>query len=599
MITPMTKYSFILLNGQQEELVEKLQELGMMDITRGTKPVDDTSRRIFADIELVSGLIEALNKAEIPAGTVPERIDGDIVRIAGGMIMRYSEDTDAIKALEKEINSTKVWGKFDPDIVAKLMDAGIPLQFHVIGKKLFKQEWADEYALSVVDEDKNSVWFAVAGEDNLPGEIAAPAADVTSKEKELEEKKKHFEKVLARMAGAKERIGELEAYKAEKLSELDLHLATVAAAPAAEGTIVTLEGYAPTENDGIITETVDSLGVFYLKEEAKTADNPPVKLKNNWFARQFEVLTDMYGRPVYDEFDPTPILGPFFLLFFAMCMGDAGYGILLVLIGWFLKKKVPSMADMAPLVMILGVGTFIVGIVLHTFFGIDLYAATWVPAWLKKVMISGTVAGYDAQMVLAVGVGIFHICLAMVVKCICYTKRFGFAKTISSWGWTLLIVGAVITGGLALLGIIDMPAVKIILIVLGIVSGLGIFILNDLHRNPLLNIGSGLWDTYNTATGLMGDVLSYLRLYALGLAGGMLGSTFNMLAGMTLGINIPVVNWLLFAFIILIGHILNLALSCLGAFVHPLRLTFVEYFKNSGFEGTGRFYRPLNKQQTK
>lgn len=599
MITPMTKYSFILLNGQQEELVEKLQELGMMDITRGTKPVDDTSRRIFADIELVSGLIEALNKAEIPAGTVPERIDGDIVRIAGGMIMRYSEDTDAIKALEKEINSTKVWGKFDPDIVAKLKDAGIPLQFHVIGKKLFKQEWADEYALSVVDEDKNSVWFAVAGEDNLPGEIAAPAADVTSKEKELEEKKKHFEKVLARMAGAKERIGELEAYKAEKLSELDLHLATVAAAPAAEGTIVTLEGYAPTENDGIITETVDSLGVFYLKEEAKTADNPPVKLKNNWFARQFEVLTDMYGRPVYDEFDPTPILGPFFLLFFAMCMGDAGYGILLVLIGWFLKKKVPSMADMAPLVMILGVGTFIVGIVLHTFFGIDLYAATWVPAWLKKVMISGTVAGYDAQMVLAVGVGIFHICLAMVVKCICYTKRFGFAKTISSWGWTLLIVGAVITGGLALLGIIEMPAVKIILIVLGIVSGLGIFILNDLHRNPLLNIGSGLWDTYNTATGLMGDVLSYLRLYALGLAGGMLGSTFNMLAGMTLGINIPVVNWLLFAFIILIGHILNLALSCLGAFVHPLRLTFVEYFKNSGFEGTGRFYRPLNKQQTK
>ena len=93
----------------------------------------------------------------------------------------------------------------------------------------------------------------------------------------------------------------------------------------------------------------------------------------------------------------------------------------------------------------------------------------------------------------------------------------------------------------------------------------------------------------------MGDVLSYLRLYALGLAGGMLGSTFNMLAGMTLGISIPGVNWLLFAFIIIIGHVLNLALSCLGAFVHPLRLTFVEYFKNSGFEGTGRFYRPLNK----
>ena len=599
MITPMTKYSFILLNGKQEELVTKLQEVGLMDITRAAKPIDDTSRSIMADVELANGFIDALNKVEIPEGTVPEKIDGSIIRLSGGMIMRYSEDSEAIKNLQKEIQSVKVWGKFDSDIIAKLNEAGIPLHFHSIGKKLFKPEWADEYALSVIEEDKDNVWFAVAGDDGLPGEIPAPKADIEALEKKLEEKKQHFEKVLSRIAGAKERIGELEAFKAQNLAALDLHLAKVAAVPAAEGAIVTLEGYAPTENDSVITEAIDSLGVFYLKEAAKPADNPPVKLKNNWFARQFEVLTDMYGRPVYDEFDPTPILGPFFLLFFAMCMGDAGYGILLILIGWFLKKKVPSMADMAPLVMILGVGTFIVGIVLHTFFGVNLYEAAWVPAWLKKVMISGTVAGYDAQMVLAVGVGIFHICLAMVVKCICYTKRFGFAKTISSWGWTLLIVGAVITGGLALLGVIDMPAVKIILIVIGIVSGLGIFILNDLHRNPLINIGSGLWDTYNTATGLMGDVLSYLRLYALGLAGGMLGSTFNMLAGMTLGINIPVVNWLLFAFIILIGHILNLALSCLGAFVHPLRLTFVEYFKNSGFEGTGRFYRPLNKQQTK
>ncbi len=595
MITPMTKYSFILLDGQQEGLLGKLQELGLMDITRSAKPVDSHSGEIMAEVELVNGLIDGLNKAEIPAGTVPERIDGDIIRLAGGMIMRYNKDRESIKRLEKEIAAVKVWGKFDPELLAKLKEAGIPIHFHVIGKKLFKPEWAESSALTVIAEDKNSVWFTVAGEDTLPGEIPAPAEDVSLKEKELEDVLRHFDKDISRVLGAKERIGELEAYKAEKLSELDLHLASVAAVPAAEGTIVTLVGYAPTESDAAICKAIDELGVFYLKEEATSADNPPVKLRNNWFTRQFEVLTDMYGRPVYDEFDPTPILGPFFLLFFAMCMGDAGYGILLLIIGWFLKKKVPSMADMAPLVMILGVGTFVVGIVLHTFFGINLYEAAWVPGWLKRVMISGTVAGYDAQMVLAVGVGVFHICLAMIVKCICYTKRFGFAKTISSWGWTLLIVGAIVTGGLALLGVIDTPAVKIILIVLGIVSGLAIYFLNDLHRNPLLNIGSGLWDTYNTATGLMGDVLSYLRLYALGLAGGMLGSTFNMLAGMTLGISIPGVNWLLFAFIIIIGHVLNLALSCLGAFVHPLRLTFVEYFKNSGFEGSGRFYRPLNK----
>lgn len=603
MITPMTKYSFILLNGEQDNLLEKLQEVGLVDITRSAKPMDTQSYELAGELELIDGLLIAINKVELPEGTkeIPYEGEGteDPIRTAGGILMHYSEKTNHIKSLEKEVKDLAIWGEFDNAQLSKLEEAGVPIHFHVLSLKKFNEEWKENFALVEAGRDKANVYFVVAGEDTLPGEVPAPKYDISQANAKLLAEQQNLKELQGVILYMKQFIPDLLEYRKEVCSKLDLHLAGISAVPAAENTIVTLVGYAPAENDETVTAALDATGVFYLKEEAKTADNPPVKLKNNWFARQFEVLTDMYGRPVYDEFDPTPILGPFFLLFFAMCMGDAGYGILLVLIGWFLKKKVPSMADMAPLVMILGVGTFIVGIVLHTFFGIDLYAATWVPAWLKKVMISGTVAGYDAQMVLAVGVGIFHICLAMVVKCICYTKRFGFAKTISSWGWTLLIVGAVITGGLALLGIIDMPAVKIILIVLGIVSGLGIFILNDLHRNPLLNIGSGLWDTYNTATGLMGDVLSYLRLYALGLAGGMLGSTFNMLAGMTLGINIPVVNWLLFAFIILIGHILNLALSCLGAFVHPLRLTFVEYFKNSGFEGTGRFYRPLNKQQTK
>ena len=102
-----------------------------------------------------------------------------------------------------------------------------------------------------------------------------------------------------------------------------------------------------------------------------------------------------------------------------------------------------------------------------------------------------------------------------------------------------------------------------------------------------MNIGAGLWDTYNMATGLLGDTLSFIRLYALGLAGGMLGSTFNMLGGMIMdACPVPGLNWLLFA-------VLNIALSCLGAFVHPLRLTFVEFFKNSGYEGSGKAYNPM------
>jgi V/A-type H+-transporting ATPase subunit I len=99
------------------------------------------------------------------------------------------------------------------------------------------------------------------------------------------------------------------------------------------------------------------------------------------------------------------------------------------------------------------------------------------------------------------------------------------------------------------------------------------------------------------ATGILGDVLSYIRLYALGLAGGMLGAAFNDLALMVMGGSIEGATWqwLPFVLILLLGHVLNLAMSALGAFVHPLRLSFVEYFKNAGYEGKGTLYKPFKK----
>ncbi len=133
-------------------------------------------------------------------------------------------------------------------------------------------------------------------------------------------------------------------------------------------------------------------------------------------------------------------------------------------------------------------------------------------------------------------------------------------------------------------------------IAIGVISALGIYVFNTPGRNPLVNIGSGLWDTYNMATGLLGDVLSYIRLYALGLAGGMLGAAFNNLGNMVLGDG--GFGWIPFVIIVILGHTINVAMSCLGAFVHPLRLTFVEYFKNSGYEGKGTKYNPLTLNKT-
>ena len=591
MIASMTKYSFVLLKGEEGPLLEKLQEIGLVDITRSAKPVDGTSQKLAGEVELLDGLIQGLNKAVIPEGIEPEHIDGDIVRLAGGQIMRYSEDTVEIKVLEKEVKELTVWGSFDRAVVEELAGAGVPLHFHVLPQKQFKADWANEYALSVIHEGNKNVHFVVAGEDSLPGEVPMPKSSAEEKKAQLEQKKEHFQKTLRRIAGAKERIPELEKLRGEALEKLDLYLAGVTASPAAEDTILTLVGYAPTDKDTVVTEALDKMDVLYIKEDAQVKDNPPIQLKNNWFVRQFELLTDMYGRPDYNEFDPTPYISVFFLLFFAMCMGDAGYGLALIIGGILLRNT--GMKDMAPLVTILGVGTFVVGIVMHTFFGVDISVLPWIPSWLKAVMITGTIGGFEAQMVLSLVIGIVHLCLAMVVKTVYATKNKGFLGSLGIWGWTLLIVGGVAMGSLAMFLSIPAEVTKWLVIGLGVISALGIFLFNDIHRNPLKNIGSGLWETYNTVTGLLGDILSYLRLYALGLAGGMLGKAFNDIATMTLGDGgfgiVP------FAIILIIGHTLNLAMCCLGAFVHPLRLNFLEFFKNSGYDGKGRSYRPIKK----
>jgi V/A-type H+-transporting ATPase subunit I len=276
-------------------------------------------------------------------------------------------------------------------------------------------------------------------------------------------------------------------------------------------------------------------------------------------------------------------------------MGDAGYGLVLILLGFFLKRKLgKDMAGMMNLVMTLGVFTTVLGAILGTFFGVSLVDVD-LPESVKQFMIVGKIDGtsYDKQMLLALMIGVVHLCIAMTVKAIGQTVRFGFKESLSAWGWLLLVVGFICTGGLSFFEVISAEVTKWSFIVIGAVAAIGIYLLNDIHRNMLVNVGAGLWDTYNMATGLLGDVLSYIRLYALGLAGAMLGGVFNQLAFMVYDGAGPALGWLFCGLILVFGHTLNIAMSCLSAFVHPLRLTFVEYFKNSGYDGKGEEYKPF------
>lgn len=606
MISPMTKYSFILLSGQTEEFLSKIQDLGVIDITRSVKPVDEKSEALLSEADTVKKALAVLNSCDAE----PEKgfwLDGDPVEAALKAQADVEELKNELSSAKKELSARKPWGQFSTEAIGRLEAQGLKIRFYSCQKKKFDPAWAEIQPLQVVSETDTTVFFVtvapVSEEYSFPIEpMAAPEGSVNEMEltiKDLETKLSERKKLLGNLKGC---IGELRQRYNEKLGALDLYLAESATEMAADSHLAVVTGFAPTEDDKRLCDAFDALGIYYIHEPATKEDNPPIKLHNNWFAKNFEVLTGMYGMPVYDEFDPTPVLGPFFMLFFAMCMGDAGYGIVLMLIALFMKLKMQgtSLGKMYRLIGFLGGMTFFVGLFLGTFFGMSILEASWTPEWLKALCVDGwfpdgKIAGFPVQMVLAVAIGVLHICLAMIIKTINYTKRFGFSKTVSTWGWTTLIVGGIIVIALGMTEILSEVAFKWVIIALAAVSSLAIFVFNTPGRNPLVNIGSGLWDTYNMVTGLMGDVLSYIRLYALGLAGGMLGNAFNIMGTMILDIPVPGVNWVFCIVILIFGHVLNLAMSCLGAFVHPLRLTFVEYFKNSGYEGTGLKYNPLTK----
>lgn len=586
----MTKYNFILLSGDVEDFLKKLQGVGVMDITRSLKPVDDKSEYLSSKAGVYRKALSLLKN--VTPAEFAEKVEGDL---ASNVIETINEKEVAeaqVNQLAKEWEERLPWGKFDVENFKKLEEQGLKLHFYKVKSSNFKPEWNENYALSEILNDGTTTYFVVVSDDenyDFPlKEMPAPDSDASTIEKQIAALRYEIEKKERHLSELKCHEKDIQKELDRTVSKLDLHLAHMSGTKAAADYITVFEGFAPAEKEAELKDMLDREGVLYLVDKAKVDDNPPIKLKNNKFVSMFELLTDMYGRPKYNEFDPTVFISIFFMLFFAFCMGDAGYGLVLIGASLALKKV---LGNIAPLGITLGIATTVIGLLFHTFFSVDMLTWSWLPDAVKSCMLPSQIAGYDGTMVLALLVGIVHICLAMVVKTYQSTKVNGFLNSLGTWGWTLLIVGGIIVGGLALIGVIDSVVTKWIIIVIGILSALGIFFLNDLHRNPLTNFGSGLWETYNTATGLLGDVLSYLRLYALGLAGAKLGEAFNAIGVQALGDGGA--GWIAFILIVVIGHTLNVAMCVLGAFVHPLRLNFLEFFKNSGYEGTGRKYNPL------
>ena len=612
MISKMNKVTLLIYYKEYEAFLERLRSVGVVHIEeRKSGAVENPEvqellamqgrySRIIKRLEAVAG------KDKLPA---MQGVDANVlVENAENLYDEIEQLKTGLQVVEKDIATMAPWGDFDFSLVEKLDAAGYKLNFFVTTARDFKEEWSELYNAIVVATHSTKLYFVTVTHKDIVVNIDAESAKMPTAS--LSALKAEAQSILDEIAEKESRVAEFATKNLATIvagqgllnKKMEFSNVVFSGEKVSGDKLLLLQGWVPQDDTAALADMLEKDSVFYEITKPKFGDNIPVKFKNNAFTRMYEVLTRMYGMPSGTDFDPTPIVAPFFSLFFAFCMGDSGYGLVLILLGFLLKKKLgKDMAGMMNLVITLGVFTTFIGALFGTFFGMSLL--DWnIPQTLKEFIISGKMelfgATYDKQMILALAIGVVHISIAMTVKAINTTVFFGFKESLSAWGWWLVVVGGTIVGTLSFMSIIPAEVSKWALIAVGSIGAVGIYLLNSFERNLFLNIGAGLWDTYNMASGLLGDILSYIRLFALGLAGGMLGQTFNTLALMLVegqeGVG-AVFGWIGFGLIIVFGHTLNIAMSCLSAFVHPLRLTFVEYFKNAGYDGKGVEYKPFNE----
>lgn len=348
-----------------------------------------------------------------------------------------------------------------------------------------------------------------------------------------------------------------------------------------------------TENDvDKVKKVLEKYPCYYTMTQPDKEDEPPVKLKNSKFVEPYEMITEMYSLPTPDGIDPTPMLTPFFILFFGMMLADAGYGIiifLLCLIGLkVLKPDEGALKNAMKIGTACGLSTIFWGAMYGGWFGnlISQISESWFGKAVSIPMVLDPLNNPMSVMILSFVLGAVHLFTGMGIKIYMLAKRGHLLDGLMDIGlWYVLLIG---------LPMLAIPATASVGKVLAIGGALGLILTQGRHeKNILMKLVKGVMSLYDI-TSYLSDVLSYARILALGLAGGVIANVVNMMGTMP-GLNI--LGVIAFVLIFAFGHIFNLAISGLGAYVHTSRLQYVEFF-GKFYEAGGKPFKPF-KANTK
>lgn len=596
MIVPMFKYGFLVYHREYGHFLAEMQQLGVLHIIRREQEPTQEIIRHSKYVNELKQAVEFLEKRtpEKNATTFsepPEKILTEITKLQHELEALDQE----LLAVQAEWRKALPWGDFSIDQIRQLEASGLHLTFYSTSQRKFAEHIEGRFVAEIISQHEQTVYFAVIWQGGEKPDIDAeefrlPERTPAQMEKQLETTRQKIAAINNRLdvlAGSSVESLKGEAEQVQALLQFEQAICDTQKEFGEK--LMILEGWVPLTEKERIDRFLNENRILFVSQRAKPGDKAPVLLRNNSFSRLFEPIGEIFSLPGYDEIDLTVFFAPFFMLFFGFCLGDAGYGLLFILGASLYKMKAPkSLRPYLTLIQFLGAATLLFGTVSGTLFGLNLAETNLKFTQSFRSLFLNPEKMFNLALIL----GAIQIVFGMGIKAANQARQFGFRYALGTMGWLFLILSGLIYFSLTSQNVIEPNHVWLYLI-FGI-SGFFILFFSDPGAPVFMRVGKGIWDVYSTVTGIFGDLLSYIRLFAIGLSSSILGYVINDI-GLTILHASPVIGPILFGLFLILGHTLNILISSLGSFIHPMRLTFVEFYKNAGFTGGGKPYRPFAK----
>lgn len=642
MIVPMKKVSLIIRGDRKEETLNKLRSLGILHIEilegRGKK-LEELKEKISLLERTVFLLEEKKPKDTKPReATVQEAIS--IAEKVQALAEERKECSAEHAALTAEIERFADWGDIDPESLAELSREGIELSFYETSKSEY-ETLGDSVKTLPLAETKASVKFMIikTGAEGEEEVLAALNKFQLVMPRESTGKLKEKQAALARRleeidgAAASDACYIDSMKKAVRACEKDVEFEvyrtgmedeTLSANGKSEVSIAYFTGYVEAENVDRIKAAAKDNSWGLLVEEPTEEDNVPTKLKNNRFVSLIYPLTDFLGTvPGYFEYDISGWFLGFILIFFGIIFGDGGYGLLILAIALvpiikaYKAKKPVSPAFL--LMALMGLTTILWGTLTCSWFGItperlpgwlrslsipvisSVYAdKIWYPFWMTEQMGDGLTKEQNVQ-IFCFTLALVQLSAAHVLAAIRHRKTL---KAIGDIGSLMQLIGMfyvvlslvvnanVFSFGLVIAGI-PIGLVAVVFVAVGFVLN---FVFGNYEGSIVKSIVASLADIVSMLLGVVNvfaDIVSYIRLWAVALAGSAISATVNELAGPLFGRFV----FILFAiFILVFGHGLNMILNVLSVIVHGIRLNTLEFSSHLDMSWSGHKFQPFKKE---